>query len=148
MHHPLTHHSRTPHAGAIESWCSQRTLPEVVVAMKAARVPSGPILSMQDILSEPQFVQRGMIQTAPVLATATAGEPPPLADGEAALAEAAGQLLLRSFTVPAMLPVLSKTPGSTRWAGPELGQHTDRILKGELGLDDATLHRLRDSGAI
>lgn len=120
--------------GAIESWCSQHTLPEVVEAMKAARVPSGPILSMQDILTEPQFVQRGMIQAAPVMGGAGAGGCPLPAP--------------RSFTVPAMLPVLSRTPGSTRWAGPELGQHTDRILKAELGLDDATLQRLRGSGAI
>ena len=31
--------------------------------------------------------------------------------------------------MPAMLPVLSATPGSTRWAGPELGFHTDTILQ-------------------
>lgn len=28
-------------------------------------------------------------------------------------------------TMPAMVPVLSATPGSTRWAGPDLGEHTE-----------------------
>lgn len=47
-----------------------------------------------------------------------------------------------------MLPVLSGTPGSTRWAGPELGEHTEQILRGELGMDDAEIERLRECGAI
>ena len=53
-----------------------------------------------------------------------------------------------TFTLPAMLPVLSGTPGGTRWAGAELGQHTDDILRGELGMDDADIAALRKSGAI
>ena len=32
--------------------------------------------------------------------------------------------------MPAMLPVLSATPGSTRWAGPDLGEHTDEVRRG------------------
>jgi crotonobetainyl-CoA:carnitine CoA-transferase CaiB-like acyl-CoA transferase len=47
-----------------------------------------------------------------------------------------------------MLPVLSGTPGGTRWAGPDLGEHTDQILREELGLDEAEIQRLRDCGAI
>ena len=51
-------------------------------------------------------------------------------------------------TLPAMVPVLHGTPGSTRWAGPELGEHTEQVLKEELGMDDAEIARLRDCGAI
>ena len=36
----------------------KHTLEEVLAAMKAARVPAGPILSTMDLLEEPQFVQR------------------------------------------------------------------------------------------
>lgn len=51
-------------------------------------------------------------------------------------------------TVPAMLPVMGSTPGGTRWAGPELGEHTEEILQTELGLDDVEIARLRECGAI
>jgi len=51
-------------------------------------------------------------------------------------------------TVPAIVPKLSGTPGGTRWAGPELGEHTDVVLREELGLGDAELARLRSAGAI
>lgn len=50
--------------------------------------------------------------------------------------------------LPAMVPVLHGTPGSTRWAGPELGEHTEQVLKEELGMDDAEIARLRECGAI
>lgn len=32
-----------------------------------------------------------------------------------------------AVTMPALLPVLSGTPGATRWAGPELGEHTEQV---------------------
>ena len=31
------------------------------------------------------------------------------------------------MTLPAMVPVLSTTPGATLWAGPALGEHTDQV---------------------
>ncbi|KAG2426510.1 hypothetical protein HXX76_011737 [Chlamydomonas incerta] len=110
--------------GAIEAWCAQHTLDEVMVAMNKARVPAGPILSTAAIMQEPQYQARGMFHTAP----------PP--SGGAAV------------TMPALLPVLSATPGATRWAGPELGEHTEQVLKSELGLTDSELEALRAKGAI
>ena len=52
------------------------------------------------------------------------------------------------MTLPAMLPVLTGTPGSTRWAGPALGEHTEEVLAGELGRTPAEIAALRDCGAI
>ncbi|KAG1680424.1 hypothetical protein FOA52_015515 [Chlamydomonas sp. UWO 241] len=126
--------------GAIEHWCVGRPLAVVVSVLKAARVPSGPILSMRDIMKDPQYVARGMIQDAPRLPRAASVS----ADGGAAQQPQKPD----SFVVPAMLPLMSATPGSTRWAGPELGQHTDEILRFELGLSDAELAELRAKGAI
>ncbi len=51
-------------------------------------------------------------------------------------------------TVPAILPVMAGTPGSTRWAGPELGEHTEEILQKELGMGEEEIRRLRECGAI
>ena len=50
--------------------------------------------------------------------------------------------------MPAMAPVLSGTPGATRWAGPQLGEHTEAVMGGELGLGEAEIRRLREAGAI
>lgn len=90
------------------------------------RLHAGPILSPGDIYKEEQFQQRNMFHIA---------QPPGDEHGE-------------PVVMPAMLPVLSKTPGSTRWAGPSLGQHTEEVLRSELGLDLKEIQRLRDVGAI
>ena len=51
-------------------------------------------------------------------------------------------------TLPAMLPVMTGTPGSTNWAGPDLGHHTDEVLREQLNLDDAALLALRQQKVI
>lgn len=51
-------------------------------------------------------------------------------------------------TLPAMLPVMTGTPGSTKWAGPDLGHHTEEVLKEQLNLDDASLLKLRQQKVI
>ena len=48
----------------IGDWVAERTMEEVLAAMKEARVPSGPILSSQDIYHEAQFRERGMFHRA------------------------------------------------------------------------------------
>ena len=51
-------------------------------------------------------------------------------------------------TVPAMLPVMTGTPGSTKWAGPALGHHTEQVLKEELGLDADAITKLQKQNVI
>ena len=51
-------------------------------------------------------------------------------------------------TLPAMLPVMTGTPGSTKWAGPDLGHHTEEVLREQLNLDDASLSKLRQQKVI
>eukprot|EP00775_Hariotina_reticulata_P012804 gene12804-12932_t len=110
--------------GAITGWVKAHTLQQVMEAMSAARVPAGPILSTAELMQEDQYIQRGLIEQAPVLSS-----------GE-------------GFTMPAILPKLSKTPGRSRWAGPELGEHTMEILQQELGLSNEDIQTLRDAGAV
>jgi crotonobetainyl-CoA:carnitine CoA-transferase CaiB-like acyl-CoA transferase len=43
---------------------------------------------------------------------------------------------------------LSETPGGVRAPAPLLGEHTDAVLRAELGLDNAQIERLRRLGAI
>ncbi|KAK9829127.1 hypothetical protein WJX72_004038 [[Myrmecia] bisecta] len=108
----------------LEGWVAQHSLPEVVEAMKAARVPCGPILSTGDIYHEEQYRQRDMFHTA----TTPSGSEP--------------------IVMSAIVPKLSATPGATRWAGPDLGEHMEEILREELQLSEARIAELRGMGAI
>src|SRR5690606_30963386 len=107
---------------AIAAWTSVHSLDEGLAAMEAAQVPSGRIYSVADIMSDPQYRARGMIERT-VLADGT-----PLA-------------------MPAAVPKLSETPGGTRWPGPGLGEHTDAVLA-ELGYEAAQIAALREGGVI
>lgn len=57
-------------------------------------------------------------------------------------------LLIVPLAAAAAAAFQCRTPGSTRWAGPSLGHHTELILKGELGMSDAQIQDLRSKGAI
>jgi crotonobetainyl-CoA:carnitine CoA-transferase CaiB-like acyl-CoA transferase len=52
------------------------------------------------------------------------------------------------ITLPALLPLMGSTPGVTRWAGPELGEHTEEVLCGELGYSQQQLAALREAGVV
>ena len=46
-----------------------------------------------------------------------------------------------------IVPRLSETPGGVRWAGPEVGDHTEAIL-GELGYGSADIGTLVAQGVV
>jgi len=52
------------------------------------------------------------------------------------------------FPLPNTPVKLSRTPGGVRGPSPDLGQHTDDVLRELLGLPDAEIGRLRETGAI
>jgi formyl-CoA transferase len=107
---------------AITAWTTQHDLAHVLQVLEKAEVPSGRIFTAADIAADPHYHARGML------------EEHALPDGTPAL-------------IPGIVPKLSQTPGSTRWLGPALGEHTDEILAG-LGYSRERIARLRDSGAI
>lgn len=123
---------------AIEAWVASKTAKEAIEILTEARVPAGPILSIKDIMDEPQYKSRGMF--------CSVRPPPPPSDTVTGALE--HEENDAEIVIPNMVPVLHSTPGKTTWAGPELGQHTNQVLREELGLDDSEIDRLRQSGAV
>jgi formyl-CoA transferase len=107
---------------AIGDWTQSRDLDAVLPVLHAAGVPSSKVYDVRDIMSDPHYAARGMIEQFR------------LPDGQ-------------GVKLPAIVPKLSQTPGQTRWLGPKLGAHTDTIL-GELGYDEARRVALRAAGVI
>lgn len=106
----------------IDAWVAAHDGAEVLAVLAAAEVPGSSVYSIADMVTDPQFLAREMIQSAR------------LPDG-------------KSFKVPGIVPKLSATPGGTDWLGPELGEHTDKVL-GELGYSQEAIARLRGMGAV
>ncbi|HEV7732860.1 MAG TPA: CoA transferase [Candidatus Binatia bacterium] len=111
--------------GIIGAWVGERTVEQVMEALgpDGAGVPCSPIYTVDQLLGHPQLLAREMIQRLP---HPTLGE-----------VIAAG-----------VVPKLSDTPGSVRKLGPELGQHTDQVLRELLGMSDDEIARLRQAQVI
>mgnify|MGYP001569694950 CR=1 FL=1 len=89
---------------AIGDWTATRSIEEVLDAMTRAKVPAGRIYSAKDIVEDPHYAARGMI------------EPIETRDG-------------LKLKVPGVVPKLSGTPGSIRTTAPRLGEDTEAILR-------------------
>ncbi len=107
---------------AIDAWVGGRDSDEVLRVLKAAGVPVSPVYSVADMLQDPQFLARGMVQEAA------------LPDG-------------KPFRMPGVVPRLTETPGGTEWIGPALGEHTEAVLT-SLGYGPEEIAALRSGGAI
>jgi crotonobetainyl-CoA:carnitine CoA-transferase CaiB-like acyl-CoA transferase len=95
----------------------------VVRALTDAGVPCGAVRSVTETLADPQLAARDMIVP---ITHSVAGD-------------------IRVLGNPLKL---SATPPEIRTAPPALGQHTDAILEGDLGLRQEEIARLRREGAI
>jgi crotonobetainyl-CoA:carnitine CoA-transferase CaiB-like acyl-CoA transferase len=102
---------------------ANRSTAQWVRSLEQVGVPCGPINTIEQALAEPQAAARGMKIR---LRHPLAGEVPLIAS-----------------------PMkFSATPVRHEAAPPVLGQHTDEILEGLLGLDDEERARLRSCGAL
>ena len=52
----------------------------------------------------------------------------------------------KPLTIPAITPVLSKTPGRTDWPGAAVGAHNDEVLREILALSEEEVASLKADG--
>lgn len=96
---------------------------DMLAAMERAGVPAGPIYDLKQVFDDPQVQHRGIAVEVPH----------PLS----------GTVRLAANPIR-----FSATPITKYTAPPTLGQHTDEVLKGLLGIDDTELARLAAAKVI
>jgi crotonobetainyl-CoA:carnitine CoA-transferase CaiB-like acyl-CoA transferase len=109
--------------GAIAEALAADTAGNWLAKLKAAGVPCGRINSVAEALADPQTQARAMIETV---------QHPIIGD-------------LKLVGMPYKF---SGTPASVRRPPPMLGEHTDEILREDLGLDAAAVVELREQKVI
>jgi crotonobetainyl-CoA:carnitine CoA-transferase CaiB-like acyl-CoA transferase len=118
---------RSEHAeyldGLIEEWTKSMPFADVMNELDEAKVPAGPIYSIEDIVNDAHYQARDMIREVEV-------------DG------------IGTLKMPGIVPKMSETPGEIEWAGPKLGQHTDEILKEKIHLSEEQIKALKEHGII
>lgn len=108
----------------IEAWTTQHTVEALEGILLEHSVPHGRLYTARDMLADPHFAARDAIVR---VASERFGELP----------------------MQAVAPRLSRTPGTVRWAGPEvLGSHTEEVLTELLDLSPEQVERLRASGIV
>ena len=107
---------------ALAGWCADNNSAVILQKLEEARVPSGPIYNVEDMVNDTHFQARGLFERVEI-------------DG-------------KPLKIPAILPKLKRTPGQTKWPGPELGSHNHAVLGDLLGLNDDEISRLAEEGVI
>lgn len=119
--------SRVEHADELDAyvaeWVAARSRSEVIATFEAAEAAVGPVYTVAELMADPHALARHVFETVP--------------DAD-----------LGSLTMPGLLFRMDRTPGSLRHTGRELGEDTDAVLVGELGMDPAEVERLRSGGVI
>jgi len=107
----------------VAAWTATLDLVDVEAALDAAKVPAARIYSVEDIFADPHYKARDM-----------------LVDVE--------DDVLGPVTVTGIVPKLSRTPGTIRWAGRDIGADTEDVIADELNLDPTEIERLASEGTI
>ncbi len=123
----LDHRARGRHMTEIDTiiagWTQRFEVADLLARLHEAGVPAGGVYEPKDMLDDPHFAERGSLQTV--------------------RDERHGEL-----TMQGVVPRLSDTPGTIRWAGRALGADTDSVLEELLGLTADEVDELRKHGVV
>ncbi|HXG15827.1 MAG TPA: CoA transferase [Calidithermus sp.] len=108
----------------VGAWVARHDAREALAVLEAAEVPAGLVMSVADLVEDPQVRARGNLVEV--------------------VSDAVGRLLM-----PGVVPRLTRTPGEIRSPGPvRPGQHNEEVYGERLGLTAAELADLRARGVI
>ena len=105
------------------AWAAARSLDDALDALIAAGVPTARLADQRTIHTHPHFVARGFFEEVP-------------------------HVVVGSLPIAGMPFRMSGRPTWIDTPAPTMGQHNADVLGGMLGLDDAELARLTESGVI
>jgi crotonobetainyl-CoA:carnitine CoA-transferase CaiB-like acyl-CoA transferase len=106
----------------MSAWCACRTTDECSRALERARIPCGPVYTLEQTLADAQVQARQLLQPFDYPG-------------------------IGSVPLPATPVRLSRTPGGIRHRAPLVGEHTDEVLQ-ELGYTPAEIQKLRDASVV
>lgn len=107
---------------AIADWAKTKDTSEALKILDSVSVPAGRIYTVADIVNDPHYQARGMIE----------------------------QIKMHDGTflqVPGVIPKLSRTPGAIRMLAPSIGEDTDEILR-SIGISEMQIASLKERGII
>ncbi len=107
----------------INAWTKGFTSNELIMILEEADIPCSKAYTAKDCATDPQFLHRRMVREV---------NDPHL-----------GNVLQAGIA-----PHIPEHPGEIRWTGPDLGQHTDEILKDVLGMNSTDVAELKRKGAV
>jgi formyl-CoA transferase/succinyl-CoA--D-citramalate CoA-transferase len=123
-----THAARAAHQAELDAHIAAytATVPaaDLMAALEAAAVPHSLIYTAADIASDPHYEARQMIRRVYDAGLDTV------------------------VPMPGVVPKLTRTPGSIRTVGPELGEHTHWALTAVAGYDEHDVQALVDRGVV
>jgi crotonobetainyl-CoA:carnitine CoA-transferase CaiB-like acyl-CoA transferase len=110
---------------AIEGWAADKTRLEASDLLGSAGIPAGPCMRDGEVVSDPHLLARRMLTS---IERPDGVEQPVLVPGNPIKLSASAELIDKRI--------------------PWLGEHTDEVLKEELGLDGHAITELRTSGVV
>lgn len=113
--------------GIVRAWTQERTVTEAVDELAAAGVPAGPVYDAEGIAADEHFAARGMLESIDVNI-----------DGDTA----------EAIRFPGVVPRIPGSEGHIKWVGPELGEHTESVLTGVLGVSVEDYSKLKNKGVV
>lgn len=125
----VSHSARGAHQAELDAliadWTRTLTVDELEALMLEHGVPAGRIYGPADMLADPHFAAREAIVEMP------------------------DHPRWPGLKMQGAFPRFSRTPAGVRAIAPQaVGEHTDEVLRGRLGLSDAEIGRLRAAGVV